>query len=303
MLRVLGIRGIVCMRGATNTETQQARVIRPGTNPKVCAVHGTLQLMDSLQIIDTHCHLDLPVFDADRAQVLQQARLAGLCGFVIPGVERKTWPGLLALCAAQEDCHPALGLHPMFLARHQAADLDALQRGLQENHPVALGEIGLDFYHPDTDRSAQLAIFEAQLMLAQTHRLPVLLHVRKAHEDVLRLLRRIPVTGGIAHAFNGSLQQAHRYLDMGFKLGFGGMLSFARSSKLRTLAKALPDSALVMETDAPDMSGEVCRGQRNSPEYLPDYLRVLAQLRDRSPQDMARLTSGNARAVLNLDAV
>jgi Mg-dependent DNase len=149
-------------------------------------------------------------------------------------------------------------------------------------------------------RSAQRRLLERQLAIARAAGLPVLLHVRKAHDEVLALLRRHPIpAGGIAHAFNGSLQQAHQYLGLGFKLGFGGMLTFERSRKLRRLASELPLEALVLETDAPDLTVASHQGGRNSPEYLPEVLEVLARLRDLEPSEVAEQTTANARAVLS----
>jgi TatD DNase family protein len=142
-------------------------------------------------------------------------------------------------------------------------------------------------------------LFEAQLAIAADADLPVLMHVRKAHDVTISCLRKTSVRGGICHAFNGSLQQAHQYLDMGFKLGFGGMLSFERSHKLHRLAQQLPLEAIVMETDAPDMSGSGHTGQRNSPEYLPDYLQALANLRNETRAEIAAQTTLNAEAVLD----
>jgi TatD DNase family protein len=253
-----------------------------------------------MEIIDTHCHLDVPEFDADRERVLRDARERGVCGIVVPGVCRAAWPGLLQLCRAEADLYPALGLHPLYLETHGAEDVVVLEELLGREQPVAVGEIGLDYYRGELDRSRQQELFEAQLRLARDVGLPVILHVRKAHDEVLATLRRIKVTGGIAHAFNGSLQQAGQYLDLGFRLGFGGMLTYERSSKLRALARALPAEALVLETDAPDMTVMQHRGERNSPAYLPHCLAALAEVRDEETARVAEQTTRNARAVLGL---
>jgi len=245
-------------------------------------------------VIDTHCHLDDPAFESDRDQVLAQARAAGVTRLVVPAIRAAGWSGLLELCEREEGLYPALGLHPLYLDQHRPGDLDALSRWLDCRRPLAVGEIGLDFYVPDLDPLGQQALFEGQLRLAAFAQLPVLIHARKSHDQVLACLKRIPVQGGIVHAFNGSLQQAHRYLDLGFKLGFGGMLTFARSRHLRTLAAALPVTALVLETDAPDMTGAAHQGERNSPAYLPDILRALAEIRGLDTDELALQTSLNA---------
>ena len=258
----------------------------------------------AMHLIDTHCHLDVADFDADRERVLTAARTAGVRDIVVPGIERAGWPGLLALCASDDGLHPALGLHPVYLERHGEGDVAALQQALAEHRPVAVGEIGLDFHiaTDEQDRSRQRELCAAQLALADAAGLPALLHVRKAHEDMLGLLRAAGLAGGIAHAFNGSLEQAHEYLDLGFRLGFGGMLTFERSSKLRRLAAALPLEAIVLETDAPDLTVASHRYQRNSPEYLPEVLAALAEVRGADPGELAAATTANARAVLGLRA-
>ncbi|MCG6896570.1 MAG: TatD family hydrolase [Thiocapsa sp.] len=253
-----------------------------------------------MELIDTHCHLDVAEFDADRQAVIHRSRAAGLVGIVIPAIHAKGWDALLGLCASQDDLYPALGLHPVYLDQHQPSDLPALERAIADRGPVAVGEIGLDYSQPELDRARQQALLEAQLAIARAADLPVLLHVRKAHDAMLAILRRARVRGGIAHAYNGSLQQAHAYLDLGFRLGFGGMLTFDRSSRLRRLAARLPGEAIVLETDAPDMTVAAHRGGRNSPEYLPDVLQSLAEVRQDAPEALAALTSANAREVLGI---
>lgn len=255
-----------------------------------------------MELIDTHCHLDAAEFDADRGAVLDQARARGVCGIVVPGVSTGGWPGLREFCAGGHGLYPAYGLHPVYLDRHRPADLAALETWLAREDAVAVGEIGLDFHVPGLDRARQQALFEAQLQLARAAGLPVLLHVRKAHDQVLATLKRIRVRGGIAHAFNGSLQQAAQYRDLGFKFGFGGMLTFERSRRLRALARALQPEDLVLETDAPDMAVMQHRGERNSPAYLPYCLAALAEVRGETPEALAQRTTANARAVLALDA-
>jgi TatD DNase family protein len=247
-----------------------------------------------MQLIDTHCHLDLPAFDADREDVLKRAREAGVSELVIPSVRSSGWDRLVSYCSADKGLHYALGLHPVFLEQHDGKDLLLLEEKLSASDPVAIGETGLDYYVPGLDRTRQEYLFISQLELASTAGLPVILHVRKAHDQVLALLRQYPVVGGIAHAFNGSMQQAGKYIDLGFKLGFGGMLTYERSRHLRTLARDLPLGALVLETDAPDMAVAKHHGERNSPEYLPDCLLALAEARGQDAKDVAETTFANA---------
>ncbi|MCW8917353.1 MAG: TatD family hydrolase [Gammaproteobacteria bacterium] len=232
-----------------------------------------------MELFDSHCHLDVAEFDADRAAVLARARAAGVGQMVVPAVAAAGWPALLALCRGEAGLYPALGLHPLYLERHREADLVELRRLVERERPLAIGEIGLDYFVAGLDRGRQQWLFEQQLALAEEFRLPVLLHVRKAHDPVLQTLRRFQLVGGIAHAFNGSAQQAQHYIELGFKLGFGGMLTYERSTKIRALAGELPLEAIVLETDAPDMTPLLHHGERNSPEYLPEVLQALAQLR------------------------
>jgi len=255
--------------------------------------------MFCMEIMDSHCHLDVADFDADRQTVLADCRAQGVSRIVVPGIVASGWDNLLQVCRQHKGLYPALGLHPVYLDEHGADDLKMLQQRLVDAPDVvAVGEIGLDFFLPDLDRQRQIELFEAQLTIANTAELPVILHVRKAHDQVISILKRFRPKGGIVHAFNGSLEQAQQYIGLGFKLGFGGMITYERSSKLRSLAKQLPLESLVLETDAPDMSGEPCRGQRNSPQYLPQYLAALAEVRDEPAEHVAAVTTQNAMAVL-----
>lgn len=253
-----------------------------------------------MTLIDTHCHLDLDDFDQDRENVLENTRESGVGGIVIPGVSKAGWPRLVALCDTATDLYPALGLHPYFVDHHLQEDIDHLQQMIGLHRPIALGEIGLDFYRRELDKEKQLKLFEEQLSIAKAANLPVILHNRKAHDQMLSILRKIRVKGGICHAFNGSLQQAEQYIDLGFKLGFGGMLTYERSTRLRKLAAGLPVDSMVLETDAPDMPPVSHQYQRNSPEYLPEILEALAQVRDAPAKELARQTTANARSVLDL---
>ncbi len=253
-----------------------------------------------MDIIDTHCHLDFEAFDGDRNSVLESARSKGVCGFVIPGVKQSTWSSLIDLCGHSPDMFYALGMHPMFISDHIDEHVEDLKSMIHSSHPIAVGEIGLDFYEKHSNKEAQIALFERQLEVACKVNLPVILHVRKAHEEVLNALDKYPVRGGVVHAFNGSLQQAERYQAHQFVFGFGGMLTYSRSTKLRSLAQALPLSAIVLETDSPDMTVEQHRGERNSPEYLSYCLQALAEIKSLSQDEVAAATTDNVHHVFNL---
>jgi TatD DNase family protein len=254
-------------------------------------------------LVDTHCHLDVDAFAADREEVLDRARAAGVNAIVVPAIAAAGWPDLLALCRRHTDLYPALGLHPVAIDAHDDADIGRLEGVIVDHRPLAVGEIGLDAVVGADQMPRQRALFVRQLEVARSAELPVLLHVRKAHDEVLSALHRAGLhRGGIAHAFNGSLEQAKRYIDLGFCLGFGGMLTFERSTRLRRLAEALPLDAIVLETDAPDLTVASHRYQRNSPEYLPEVLAALAEVRAADPADVARQTTANAQSVLGLPA-
>lgn len=256
-----------------------------------------------MKLIDSHCHLDVEEFDPDREEVLAYARAAGVTGIVIPGVDASRWRHLLEFCADKQDLYPALGLHPVYIDDHRPEHLRQLEQLLADAHPIAVGEIGLDYFVDGLDRDRQQYFFEAQLMLARAAGLPVIVHVRKAHDQVIMTLKRHRVKGGIIHAYNGSLQQAKQYIDLGFKLGFGGMLTYQRSRKLRSLARELPLEAIVLETDAPDMTVAQHHGERNSPEYLPYCLKALAEIRELDPEMVAVQTTRNTFQALGKGAL
>jgi len=249
-------------------------------------------------LIDTHCHLDAAEFAADRDQVAARARAAGVEAMVVPAVECGNFAGVLDCRAHFPGCHVALGIHPMYVARALPDDLACLRAAVAQHHPAAIGEIGLDFFVPDFDAALQQHYFVEQLKIARDFDLPVLLHIRRAQDQVLKQLRRFGLKGGIAHAFNGSRQQADEFIKLGFKLGFGGAMTYPRATRLRELAATLPLEAIVLETDAPDMPPVFAARERNSPEYLPRIAQTLAELRASNLETVARATSANARAVL-----
>ena len=251
-----------------------------------------------MRLIDSHCHIDFEQFEPDRAEVLSRCTQHHIDKIIVPSVTAKTWPHLLDICLQSEQLFPALGLHPLFMAQHQAQDIPLLRDYIDTYQPVAVGEIGLDFYIPGHDKPSQIALFEQQLKVAADHHLPVILHVRKAHDQVLLLLRKYSLKGGIVHAFNGSLQQAHLYIQLGFLLGVGGAISYDRATRLRTLFTELPLSALVLETDAPDMPLQGQDKTRNSPEFIPYILTALAVLRAESTDVIADATTDNVQTLL-----
>jgi TatD DNase family protein len=240
------------------------------------------------------------VFDGWRERLLADARSDNVTRFVVPGVTADDWPRLLATCDAK-GLYPALGMHPCFLDQHKASQLEQLKLLLSLNPVVAVGEIGLDFFVPNLDQEKQIELFTRQLEIAKEFQLPVLLHVRKAHDQVLKLLRQLKLArGGIVHAYSGSEQQAEHYIELGFKLGIGGSLTYDRAKKLRRIVMNLPLDAFVLETDAPDIPLAGYRGEPNQPKRLREVAEVFAELRGISLEELAQCTSATARKLLRL---
>ncbi len=266
--------------------------------------------------IDTHCHLDAPEFDTDRKEVRQRARAAGVAQIVIPAVKVDNFDDTRNLAHASGDCY-CLGIHPLYIDGALSSSLAQLDQQLQQHQAdprlVAVGEIGLDYFVPALTqtplREKQEDYYRAQLKLARKYELPVVLHVRRSADQLLKHLRDLRSVGspwlGIAHAFNGSDVQALEFVKLGFKLGFGGAVTFERALQLRRLVTTLPLEAIVLETDAPDIPPHwlytqaearaqgVAQG-RNEPGELPRIAAVVAQLRGISLETLARATECNA---------
>lgn len=255
-------------------------------------------------LIDTHCHLDALEFAHDRADIVAHAMQQGVSAMVIPAVHARYFTEVIGLSERYPHCHYALGIHPMYVDDSKDADLEVLADCLKtqmqsDNPPIAIGEIGLDLFETKDNLVRQTHFFNQQLKLAQAHDLPVILHVRKAVDPVLKSLRRIPVKGGIAHAFNGSYQQAEQLLQLGFKLGFGGAMTYERALHIRELARQLPLEAIVLETDAPDIPPAwVGNRGRNSPDQLMKIAEVLAEIRGVKIAEILDQTTYNACQVL-----
>lgn len=253
-------------------------------------------------LIDTHCHLDAPEFDTDREAVIEAAWQAGVGAVVIPAVHRANWQTVQTLAESRPGLFFALGIHPLYVQDSADEDLQRLRTHIEavQGHPafVGIGEIGLDFFVPGLDLALQQHVFEQQLKMARDFALPVILHTRRAVDAVSKQLRRWRPVGGIAHAFNGSPQQAGQLIDLGMALGFGGAMTFARARNIRRLAASLPAESLVLETDAPDIPPAWVHPGRNQPAEIAAIAHELASLRGLSPEALAGLTSANAARVL-----
>jgi TatD DNase family protein len=256
--------------------------------------------------IDTHCHLEAQEFVGESDTLAQGAAAMGVSQILIPSVDVQSFVSVADLARRHPNTSYALGIHPMYVPHAYDDDLDTMRSVLSEavSDPklVAIGEIGMDFFIPEymepPMRERQEHFFIEQLKMARDFNLPVLLHIRRAQDVILKHLRRIRPPGGIAHAFNGSFQQAQAFIDLGFKLSFCGTFTFERAQQLRRLATELPLDAIVIETDAPDLAPEWVNNRRNTPLELPRIGEALATLRGIKPEEVAKATSSNSLAVL-----
>lgn len=248
-----------------------------------------------MHLVDSHCHLDVPEFDADRDAVIDRAISAGVLQQVVPAISAQGWENLHALCEANQALHPAYGLHPMYLDEHADGDLARLDAWLQTHRAVAVGECGLDYFVEGLDRDRQQYFFEGQLALARKHDLPVIVHARKAVEAVIAAIRKGGPSRGVVHSYSGSIEQARQLWDLGYLVGLGGPVTYDRAKRLRRIAAEMPLEFLVLETDAPDQPDARHRGQRNEPSRLPNVLQAIADLRTEGADRIAAATTANAR--------
>lgn len=250
-----------------------------------------------MQLIDSHCHLDDDRFDEQRDTVVADAATAGVNRLILPATSANRWDKIRQLCLQYDGLYPAYGLHPMFIEQHQLAHLRELDEWLTDENVVAVGECGLDFFTSRADEKWQKQLFQEQLQLADNHRLPVIVHARKAMDEVISLLRRQGRQGGVIHSFAGSEQQARQLYDLGFKLGIAATVGFDRARKLRAVVAAMPLDALLLESDAPDQPGPEHRGDLNRPAYVIEHLQTIAALRDIDVAELAVALTRNTESL------
>lgn len=261
-------------------------------------------------LIDTHCHLDAAEFADDLDSVIQRAFNANVASIVIPAVSAKNWLRVKTIAQQYDNIYYALGIHPLFVLQSDKNDLILLRNLVKDsiNDPklVAIGEIGLDFYLPEFSthqvRSTQEYFYQVQLKIANEFSLPVLLHLRKSQDNLLKYLRRLPKIGGIAHAFNGSLQQAEQFIEQGFALGVGGAMTYQRAKQIHRIITGLGVDNFVLETDAPDMSPSWLKDQfskpRNEPAEIVKIAERFAELRSIDTGLLIDQCAKNAQRVL-----
>ena len=252
-------------------------------------------------IVDSHCHLDDPEFDRDREAVVQRARAAGVGVQIVPAIDRGTWEKTREACTIASGLYPAYGLHPLLLDKHRPEHLDELSQWLERERPKAVGECGLDYYIEGLDADTQRFYFRRQLELARDFDLPVIVHARRAFEEAITELRRLPGLRGVVHSWAGSEEQARQLFSMGFCLGLGGPVTYERAKRIRRVATSMPLEYLLLETDAPDQPDAHRRGERNEPAHLRTVLECIAGLRGIEPEALARQTSENARRLFALE--
>jgi len=248
-----------------------------------------------MPLFDSHSHLDAPEFDADRAAVLERAVAVGVEEQLVPAVSFATWSSLRAVCALRPGLYAAYGLHPMYLSEHRPEHLDALPGWIDREKPAAVGEFGLDFFVDGLDAELQRLYFQRQLEIAKHFALPVVLHARRAVDDVILALRRIGGLRGVVHSWSGSEEQAKQLWDLGFCLGIGGPVTFERAQRLRRTVATMPREFLLLETDSPDQPDAARPGGRNEPAFLCTVLEEVARLRGESEAEVASVTTDNAR--------
>ncbi len=253
-----------------------------------------------VNLVDSHSHLDAAEFDDDRAQVLARARASGVARQIVPAIAAAGFGKLRDLAKVENGIFPAYGLHPMYLAEHKPQHLEELARWIEHEKPVAIGECGLDFHVEGLDADAQRNYFQRQLELAREAHLPVIVHARRALDDVTAAIRRVGNLRGVVHSFSGSLEQAQQLWNLGFFLGIGGPITYDRARRLRGIVGAMPLEFLLLETDSPDQPLHGHQGKRNEPALLLEVCKTVAELRGVDASALAAATSANCERLFQL---
>ena len=251
-------------------------------------------------LIDSHCHFDDDSFHQDHDQAYRRALAAGVEIQVIPGVTADWWPRIKRTCERYTGLYAAYGLHPLYLDEHREPHLEQLREWIERERPVAVGECGLDYYIEQADPEQQRFYFTAQVALAREYGLPVIIHARRSVEEVIHTLRRYPGLRGVLHSYSGSEEQARQLIKLGFRMSFGGPVTYERAKRLHRLIQALPLESILLETDAPDQPVSSHRGERNEPAYLPIVLEAVSRLRGQPAELIAEQTTQNCRELFGL---
>ena len=256
--------------------------------------------MSAIQLIDSHCHLDFEEFDNDRPEVLQRAKDNNISDIIIPGTEKIFWDRVRSLCETNPQLHACYGLHPYWLNRQNKQDIQQLDKYIEINRPVALGECGLDFRPQQTDKKTQLYFFEAQLAIANNNQLPVVIHSVKATETVIQTIKKFKSLTGMIHSYSGSSEQAKQLIALNFLISVSGSITYDKTKKIKAVVKEIPLTSLLLETDAPDQPDQKNAGKRNEPAYLINTLNAISLIREESQESITKQTTINARALFNI---
>ena len=256
--------------------------------------------MPDTPLIDSHCHLDFEDFDKDRSDVLQHAIDNNISHIVIPGTERIYWDRIKQLCKKHPQLHACYGLHPYWVAEQNKQDLEALEKYIRSDRPVALGECGLDFRPQQADKKTQLYFFEAQLDIAESNQLPVVIHSVRATEDVIKSIKKFKNLSGMIHSYSGSFEQAKQLIELNFYISIGGSVTYDNANKIKKVARKIPLTSLLLETDAPDQPDQKNSGKRNEPAYLVNTLAAISDLRQETADRVAEQTTLNAKKLFGI---
>lgn len=256
-----------------------------------------------MELFDSHIHFDYSPLAEHADELIRECKKQHIHHWLVPGTTFERFPTITAFVRQHPEMYLALGLHPYYLKEHQPSHVAALPTWVEREKPIAIGEIGLDYYLEDLDKDEQQQLFEAQVNIASEFKLPAVVHVRRAHDPVIQTLRKLKFKqGGIIHAYAGSLEQARQLMDLGFCLGFGGAMTYDGSRRIRQAAAELPLEAIVLETDAPDMKPADWPSEHNLPTSLAKGFASLCELRKETPEQIAAQTTANAKRVFRLDS-
>jgi TatD DNase family protein len=256
-------------------------------------------------MIDTHAHLDMPEFNADRNEVIARARQAGVHTIVTIGIDLASSRKAIALAAQDEHIYATVGCHPQEAGKMTEPDIAVMMQLAKNPKVVAIGEIGLDYYHQRAPKEKQLQVLQWQLDMAGKLSLPVVIHCREANIDLLPILKKWTASlnkdhlPGVIHCFNGSAEMAKLYLEMGFFLALGAYIGYP-TSRMQDVIRRIPEDRLLIETDCPFLPPQSHRGKRNEPAYIATTLQVIAGLRNQTPQQIEQSTDKNAKNVFKL---
>lgn len=253
------------------------------------------------RLIDSHCHLDFEVFDNDRREVLQRASDNNISDIIIPGTERIYWNRITMLCESNARLHACYGIHPYRVERHSTQDIEALEKYIEKHPPVALGECGLDYRTNQADRKLQMFFFEAQLAMAARHNLPVVVHSVKATEVVIQTIKKFNGLCGMIHSYSGSYEQAKQLIALNFYISFSASITHEKASKITAVARDIPLTSVLLETDAPDQPDASHANGRNEPAYLIHTLDALSIIRHESKQRIIEQTEFNAKKLFKIE--